>query len=146
MLELPTYEQIYRDVVYVDRERSFLLFKRQAQVLFSIDIRVQAGIDFETGLAVIPDPDGTGVTVRLPKARILLIDADEETIRQYFATEAGGPIERLAYYDEINRIKSEIAQDAIEREILEKAEINARSLITGLLVAAGFEEVRFVPA
>lgn len=146
ILELPTYEQVYRDIVYVDRERSFLMFRTMhAQVLFSIDIRVQAGIDLTEGVSVSPDSDDRRVTVKLPEAKVLLIDADERTIHQFFVKESGGNIERLEYYDEIDRIKSQIRDDAIDRDILSKAASNARSLITGLLTAAGFEEVRFAP-
>jgi len=146
ILELPTYEQVYRDIVYVDRERSFLVFRTmQAQVLFSIDIRVQAGFDLAEGLSVTHGPDRRSVTVRLPEAKILLVDADETTIRQYFLKESGGSLDRLDYYDEIDRIKERIRSDAIDREILGKASANARRLISGLLTAAGYEEVRFAP-
>jgi hypothetical protein len=146
ILELPTYEQLYRDIVYVDRERSFLLFRTMhAQVLFSVDIRVQAGIDLATGLSIRPEPEKGVVTVRLPAAKILLVDADEATIRQYFVKESGGSIDRLEYYDEIARAKALIAEDAIDREILAKATTNARSLISGLLSSAGYTEVRFAP-
>ena len=115
------------------------------QVLFSIDIRVQAGIDFSEGMLVRPNRDGKSVIVRLPQARVLLVDADESSITQYFVKESGGGIERLDYYDEIDRVKEEILADALGREILQKAEANARNLIIGLLTAAGFEEVRFAP-
>jgi len=146
ILELPTYEQIYRDIIFVDRERSFLMFRTMhAQVLFSIDIRVQAGIDLAEGVAITRGPERNTAIVRLPKAKILLIDADESTIHQYFVKESGGGVERLDYYDEIDRIKEQIRRDAIDREILGKAEANARQLISGLLTAAGYEEVRFAP-
>ena len=146
ILELPTFEQVYRDIVFVDRERSFLLFRTMhAQVLFSIDIRVQAGIDFADGISIQSDASRKSVLVRLPRARVFIVDADESTITEYFVKSSGGSIERLDYYDEIDRIKAEILADALEREILQKAEANARNLIIGLLTSAGFEEVRFAP-
>lgn len=144
ILELPTYEQIYRDVVFVDRERSFLVFRTMhAQVLFSIEIRVKAGFDLSDGLSLTSGSNST-VLVGLPPAQVLLVDADEATIEQYFVKEIGGNIERLEYYDEINRIKEEIVADAIQRDILVKATDNAQGLITQILLAAGYEEVRFV--
>jgi hypothetical protein len=147
ILELPTYEHIYRDIIYVDRERSFLIFKiMQARVLFSIDVRVQAGIDLAEGFKVIPDPafrrDG-GITVVLPTAKILLVDADESSIQQYFIKEVGGELARLDYYDEINRKKEDIISDAIERGILLNATQNAKKLIAGFLTQAGFKNVTF---
>ncbi len=146
ILELPTYEQVYRDIVFVERDRSFLMIRTMhTQVLFSIDIRVQAGIDLSEGLSISRGPGRSAVTVRLPAAKILLIDADESSIHQYFVKESGGRIERLDYYDEIDRIKDRIREDAIQREILQKAASNAKSMIAGLLAATGFEEVRFAP-
>ena len=147
ILDLPTYEHIYRDIIYVDRERSFLIFKTmQARVLFSIDVRVQAGIDLSEGFKVIPDPafrrEG-GITVVLPAATILLVDADEGSIQQYFIKEVGGELARLDYYDEINRKKEDIISDAIERGILLNANQNAEKLIAGFLAQAGFKNVRF---
>ena len=144
ILELPAYEQIYRNIIYVDRERSFLVFRTMhAQVLFSIEIRVQAGIDLSRGFRLSRNDDRS-VTVALPEAEILLVDADESTIHQYFAKSSGGSVGRLDYYDEIERIKGEIEKDAIRREILTKAESNAQNLILQLLRGAGIEEVRFV--
>lgn len=144
ILELPTYEQIYRDIIYVDRERSFLVFRTMhAQVLFSIEIRVQAGIDLVSGFRLSRNDDRS-ITVALPAAEILLVDADESTINQYFVKSSGGSVGRLDYYDEIERIKTEIEQDAVRREILQKAAANARNLILQLLRSAGIEEVRFV--
>ena len=144
ILELPAYEQIYRDVIYIDREKTFLLIRTMyARVLFSIDIRVQAGIDLSEGIEIVPGKNKRTITIRLPDPKILLVDADESTIHQYFIRESGGEIERMDYYDEIDRVKSEILNDSIEREILLKAEASAQRMIEGLLEAAGYEEVRF---
>ena len=144
ILELPTFEHIYRDVVYLDRERTFLIFKTMdTEVLFAIDVRIQAGIDLGDGFAVQPVAKG-GIRVSLPPAKILLADANEESIKQYFLKEVGGSISRLDYYDEINRKKEELIADAIERGILERAGDNARLLIRGLLENTLGEEVTFV--
>ena len=145
MLELPTYEQLYRDVIFLDRERSFLSIRTsQTQVLFSIDIRVQAGIDFSRGIRLEPDgSDKKSIRVFLPEAVILLVDADETSIHQFFVKEVRGSIALLDYYDEIERAKEEIRADAIEREILLNAGLNAREIVKSFLEAAGFEEVSF---
>ena len=113
-------------------------------MLFSIEIRVKAGFDLSDGLSLTKGSNRSTVLVALPPARVLLVDADEATIEEYFVKELGGNIERLEYYDEINRIKEEIVSDAIQRDILVKATDNAHGLITQILLAAGYEEVRFV--
>ena len=133
ILELPTFEHVYRDVVFLDRERSFLIFKTMdTEVLFSVDVRVQAGVDLRDGFSV-EQARGGALTVALPPAKILLADADEESIHQYFLKEIGGGISRLDYYDEISAKKEIIVQDAIERGILERADENARSLLESFL-------------
>ena len=146
ILELPTFEHVYRDVVYLDREKMFLIFKTvQTEVLFAIDVHIQAGLDLREGF-LVTGGRREGLTVYLPKAKVLLADADESTIEQYFIKERGGSISRLEYYDEINKKKEELIQDAIERGILEKAEENARLLIKNFLKMGGFEDVSFAGA
>jgi hypothetical protein len=146
ILELPTFEHVYRDVVYIDRERSFLIFKTMdAEVLFAVNVRIQAGIDLRDGFAVHRTRKD-GLTVALPPAKILLADADEESIEQYFLKEIGGGISRLDYYDEINLKKEALIRDAVERGILERAGENARLLIGGFLENVHGEPVTFVTA
>ncbi|WP_455382355.1 DUF4230 domain-containing protein, partial [Salinispira pacifica] len=89
LLELRTVEQIYRAVGYISQEKSVLIFKTvDRQLLYAINIRVQAGIDLTGGLQVVPDRFGRdSVTVTLPPATVLSVDADESSIRQYFSRE-----------------------------------------------------------
>jgi hypothetical protein len=141
---MPTFEHVYRDVVFLDRERTFLIFKTvDAEVLFSIDVRVQAGIDLQDGFSV-DRKRREGLTVTLPPAKILLVDADEESIHQYFLKEIGGGISRLDYYDEINLKKDDLIQDAVERGILQRATDNARLLIRSFLENVRNEPVTVV--
>ncbi|MBT3273030.1 MAG: DUF4230 domain-containing protein [Spirochaetales bacterium] len=145
ILELPTFEHIYRDIVYIDKERMFLIFKTsQTEVLFAVDVRIQAGLDLREGFLITREDDT--LTVYLPRAKILLADADEETIEQYFLKEIRSSISRLDYYDEINRKKLELIDDAVERGILEKAYENAKLLVSNFLKMAGYEEVIFADA
>ena len=143
LLELPTYEHLYREVVYVDEARSFLLIPTvDARVLFSVDVRVQAGIDLTEGFSLEVRTGGE-IVVDLPEAKILLIDADETSIHQYFTRDRGGSISRLTYYDEIDRSKVSIAKDAVERGILTKARVNAEKLLERFLTSVGFQTVVF---
>lgn len=144
LLELPTFEQIYKDIIYVDENKSFLMFKTvDKRVLFSIDIKVQAGLDFHDGFSV-RKVTRNEVEVYLPEAKILLVDADESSIHEYFIKEKGDKITRLEYYDEINDKKDFIAKDAIDRGILDRARQNAESLLTKLFHAIGFDTVIFL--
>ena len=92
LLELHTYEHIYRDLVYFGEERSFLFIKTvDRAVLFSIDISVRAGVDLADGVTVTADRrDPNRIYVRMPQARILSVDADESSIEEYFIRAQGG--------------------------------------------------------
>jgi hypothetical protein len=141
ILSLPTYEHVYRDVVYVGEQARFLgILTKDKEVLFSIDVNVRAGIDLTEGLD-ITFPDTRSAVVSLPPAKVLSIDADENTIYQYFVREWGGSLSTLQYYDEINRKKEFLLEDAVSRGILVKAERNAEQLIRNFLGLAGFENI-----
>jgi len=141
VLELPTYEYIYRDIIYIADEASFLGIKhRDTQLLFSVDVRLQAGIDLNKNIFIDKLPSGKQ-RITLPAVEVLLIDADESTIHQYFKREYGGEINRLDYYDEIFRSKVKIREDAISRGVLKQAELNAHSLVRSVLAQAGMKEV-----
>jgi hypothetical protein len=144
VLEIPAYEHIYREVIYLGKENSFLGFKTLDQrLLFAVDMRVQAGIRLDRGFEL--RPSGTRkIDVLIPPAEILLIDADEESIEQFFLLERGGSITHTEYYDEIELSKEAVREDAIRRNILHKAEENARALIRGILSGAGYRDIRFI--
>jgi hypothetical protein len=144
ILTLHTYEHIYRDIIYLDEQKTFLIFKgkgKRPRALFSINIRVQAGIDFTEGLRLYRDGENPGkIYVKMPRAKILLIDADENSIEQFFSREKIGLIETS---DEINIKKEQIRKDAVERGILFKAEENAKKILGDFLRYSGFETVEF---
>ena len=148
VLELHTYEHIYRDLVYFGEQRTFLFIKTvDRAVLFSVDIRVRAGIDLSQGVRLEVDRTAADrVTVRLPEATILSVDTDETTIREYFLREQGARIGLLEISGQLKGAKERIAAEAIERGILAEAQANARRLVRGLLEMAGFREIEFVPA
>ncbi|MDC7226439.1 MAG: DUF4230 domain-containing protein [Spirochaetales bacterium] len=148
ILELPVYEQVYRDIVYIGEEEKVLFFTTtDKEVLFSVDIRIQAGIkhaeQISISLNAASESGQRTVMVNLPKSEIIFIDADESSIEQYFIKEKGEDISRLEYYDEINRKKEELVQTAIESGLLEYADLNAEKLIGSFLKLAGFETVQF---
>jgi hypothetical protein len=148
ILEIPVYEQIYRDIVYIGEEERILFFKTtDKKLLFSIDIRIQAGIrDAERISLEMTGEAENGLktaVVDIPRSEILLVDADEKTIEQYFLKEWGGEISRLEYYDEIKRKKEELIQTAVDSGILEKADTNAEKLIKSFLALSNIEVTEF---
>jgi hypothetical protein len=150
-LQLPVCEQLYRDIVYIGEEQKILFFKTMdKRLLFSIDIRVTAGIrsadliNVET--AGISGEGRPQVKVTVPDAEILLIDADEDTIEQFFIKEWRGRISRLEYYDEINSKKVEIKDTAIASGILKRADANAEQLVRNFLSLSGIELIEYTKA
>ncbi len=143
ILSIPTFQHVYRDVIYVGEEARFLgILTKDKKALFAIDVIVQAGIDLSEGIDIrFLDSDSAVVT--MPSATILSIDADENTIHQYFVRERGGSLSTLQYYDEINKKKELLEEDAISRGILYKAETNAVQLIRNFLELTGYEDIEF---
>lgn len=141
VLELPTYEYVYRDIIYIAEQADFLGFRhKDKQLLFAIDVKLQAGIDLSKGVRVTPESQD-GLTISLPEPEILLVDADENSITQYFKREFGGEIGRLEYYDEISHSKNRIRSDALERGILVRARENAASVVGSLIQSQGISPV-----
>lgn len=143
ILELPSYEHVYREVIYLGEEKSFLGIRTSdKRLLFSVDMRVQAGIKLDRGLGIEP-LGGDRLRIALPPPEILNVDADEESIRQFFILERGGSITHTEYYDQIEASKASIREDAVKRGILHKAGENARLLIETLLRGAGYSQIEF---
>ena len=146
VLDLPAYEHVYREVIYLGMESSFLGIRTQdKRLLFAVDMRVLAGVPLAEGFELMPRGAGR-IDVLLPEARILMIDADEKSIRQFFLLERGGTITHTEYYEEIEAGKEAVRRDALDRGILIKAGDNARELIEDILTGAGYREIRFLTA
>ena len=148
ILELPTYEEVYRDIVFIGEQQKVLFFTTaDKRVLFSVDIRIQAGIKNLDDIAIDitgENDEGTKrAVVYLPKSEVILADADENTIEQYFLKEQGGGISRLDYYNEINRKKEELVKSAAGSGMLSKADANARKLVQGFMALSGVEVAEF---
>jgi hypothetical protein len=144
ILNMPTFEHVYRDIIYLGEERKFLKIipTMEKRLLFSINVHVKAGIDLSEGIEVVRKDKGV-IQVYLPPAKILVIDADETSINQYFASAWGGEIERLDYYDEIGAAKEDIRLDALRRGILDNAEANGKKLLEKFLKLAGYTTIEF---
>jgi len=145
LLQLATYEYVYRDLVYFGEERSFLFLKTvDKAVLFSIDITVRAGVDLSSDFSILRDRWVTDrIYVRLPVAEVFSVDADETSIDEYFIRERGGRIELSDLHQQLAEAKAMVAEDALDRDILTKARENAQVAIERFLGLAGFTDVEF---
>lgn len=143
ILEAAGAEQYYREVIYLGEQTQFLnITTRDKKVLFSLEVRVTAGLDL--GFPLTVETRGWDeILVSLPPPKILSIDADENTLNQYFIKERGSRFTRLEYYDAILIAKEKIRQEAVRRGILRNASENVRLLLTSLYQGAGFKTVTF---
>ncbi len=140
ILELPTVEYVYRDVIYIGEEARFLGFKHlDKRVLFSIDLIISAGIDLSKGIE-IRNITGGGIQLVIPEPEILLVDADESSIHQFFVKEWGGKVSRMDYYDEIVKSKQNIVNDAVSRDILIKAKKNTEEIVSRIFSIYGIKK------
>jgi hypothetical protein len=139
----------YRDIVFFERETRLLGIPSGSQeILFAVEMEIHAGVNLGRGFTVEMDPaDPARVYITLPAAEVLRVDADEESINQYLIRERLSRIDWLDVADELEAAKERNRQDAVERGILQRAEVQTRSVVAGLARAAGFRaaEVRFRP-
>jgi hypothetical protein len=154
-LSLHTYEMVYKDVEYYGHhERLLGMFNTvDKRLLFSVQIRVRAGINLhsstQAAAALRIEPIDTGnsgelaVRVTLPEASILLVDADDTSIVEYFAYNYGAAITRRDWEERLNDARRRVQADALGRGILVRAGENARNLISNFLQVAGIQRVEF---
>ncbi len=144
LLNLPTVEYVYRDIIYVGQEARFFGIKHlDKKLLFSVDLIIDAGIDLTKGIEIRNLEDG-GIQISLSEPEILKVDADEGSIHQFFVKEWGGNVSRLDYYDEIVKSKNSVKIDAVERNILLKAKKNTEDIILKLFSVYGITNVSFM--
>lgn len=136
--EIVTARQIYRNVIYTEIKENFIVDKRS---LFTIEYIVTAGVDLSSGVNI--DVKYNTIRVSYPYPKILSVDADESTIDEYFSLQRFGKLKQSDYlnilYDEKERIK----EDALNAGILERADKNIQSLITGILNDGGIDRIDF---
>lgn len=144
VLELATYEQRYREIIYYGEEQRVLFFRTSdKEVLFGIDVLVRAGLDLSHGVEVFRDRTNRDrLLVRIPEPEILSIDARETSIEQYFVSERRGEIGMLEMADRIADTKDEVRSRALESGLLARAESNAREVVDNLFGMLGFSDVQ----
>lgn len=143
ILEMPTFEQSYREVIYLGEKKTILKVPtRDFRVLFAMDIQLEAGIDLSESWE-IKSNGWKELIITLPEPKILSVDADESSIHQYFIKEwgLGESFGRLDLYEEINHAKARVKDEAIKRGVLENARNNAETLVRQLFLMTGFEKV-----
>lgn len=136
--ELVTARQVYRDVIYTEVKENFIVDKR---ALFTINYVVTAGSDLSGGVNI--KTDNRKITLVYPYPEILSVDADENSIDEYFSLERFGKLKQSDYLNIIYDEKERIRKEALDSGILERADMNLRNLLKGILTEGNFDSVVF---
>lgn len=135
-------EYRYRDVIWWDEEvRLFGVRTGSRSLLFSVDVRVIGGIDLTEGFDVTVG-EGNVALVTLPAPRVLLADADEDSIDQYFSDDPRRRIDFVEVSRVIDAAKEAGVADAVDRGLYSRVEDVARAVVTRLLREGGYDDVR----
>jgi hypothetical protein len=136
--ELVAARHIYRNVIYTETKENFIVDKR---ALFSINYIVTAGTDLSKGVEI--KVTNNSIVLTYPYPEIISIDADENSIDQYFTLERFGKLKQSDYLTILYDEKSRIRDEALEGGILERADKNLQRLFRTILKEGGILDVRF---
>lgn len=104
-----------------------------SKYIYSYDGVVKAGLDF-AGIEVQVDDANRTVTVLLPEIEILDVNIDNDSLKIYDESQS---IFTPLHISDVNEaqieLKEQVRQTAIDNGILEEAEKNARTIISGFL-------------
>lgn len=129
--ELATQTAYCTEVNVTDASRELFGMKipfTQSKYIYSYDIEIKAGFDFTE---IEWDVNGLTIEVRLPEAKILSSEVDQDSLEVYHEDES---IFRQISLEENNeavaKLRETAVNDAIENGLLENARENAESILT----------------
>lgn len=129
--ELATQTAYCTEVNVTDASRELFGMKipfTQSKYIYSYDIEIKAGFNFAE---IEWDVNGSTIEVRLPAAKILSSEVDQDSLEVYHEDES---IFRQISLEENNqavaKLRETAVNDAIENGLLENARENAESILT----------------
>ncbi len=143
LAQLTTVESVQYTIVEKGTDEGWLAWARGDSLRMFAVARIGAGVDLSqlTVRDITVDEEGV-VELELPAATIQFVDPDEESTqvleRDLGIFTSGDP----GLESDVRRIADEVLVDnAIEEGILERAEGNARSVLTDFLLSLGYNDV-----
>lgn len=143
LAQLTTVESVQYTIVEKGTDEGWLAWARGDSLRMFAVARIGAGVDLSqlTVRDLTVDEDGV-VEISLPSAQIQFVDPDEDSTqvleRDMGIFTSGDP----GLESDVRRIADEVLVDnAIEEGILERAEDNARSVLTDFLLSLGYSDV-----
>lgn len=142
IFELSSVDMEFRDVIYHKAEDALWgvgLPWSKKEVLFAVNFHVRAGFDLGAGYRLTPSPDRTVLEVEWPSPKILLVDADDQSIQEYQTD--GLPLGYVRLQGLLAAREEPLRQEALRLGILEKAKFQARSFLEALFLNLGYTTV-----
>ncbi|HSM44501.1 MAG TPA: DUF4230 domain-containing protein [Acidimicrobiia bacterium] len=143
LARLTTVETVQYTIVEKGTDEGWLAWARGDSLRMFTVARIGAGVDLSqlTVRDVTVDDDGV-VELQVPPAEIQYVDPDEEATqvleRDVGIFTSGDP----GLESDVRRVADEVlVENAIEEGILERAESNARSVLTDFLLSTGYTDV-----
>ncbi|MBN2627863.1 MAG: DUF4230 domain-containing protein [Spirochaetales bacterium] len=136
---LVTARQTYREVIYT----KITAGPMAKELLFSADFAVEAGVDLSR-CRLKRNWKGQLVLI-LPPVQIFSVDFVEDSIQEYVAWEFLARINQKDYLPLIAEEKSLLREEALQSELIPRAENNVRSFLRGPLSRSGWDyvDIRF---
>lgn len=140
IFQLSAAEMVFHEVIYhYNESRWFFVTYGTKETLFSIDLKVQGGFDLAEGWTVEPGNDQKLVTVTFPAPKILLVNAVDSSIQEYFA--AGEPLGYERLRGLLKDRSKKIETEAVSRGLLDRSRAQARTFAQAFFHSLGFERV-----
>ena len=143
LARLTTVESVQYTIVEKGTDEGWLAWARGDSLRMFAVARIGAGVDLSvlTVRDVTVDEDGV-VELAVPAAAIQYVDPDEDATqvleRDVGIFTSGDP----GLESDVRRIADEVlVENAIEEGILDRAEVNARSVLTDFLLSTGYTDV-----
>ncbi len=143
LAQLTTVESVQYTIVEKGTDEGWLAWARGDSLRMFAVARIGAGVDLAelTVRDVTVDEDGV-VEIEVPAATIQYVDPDEDATqvleREVGVFTSGDP----GLESDVRRIADEVlVENAIDEGILERAELNARNVLTDFLLSLGYTDV-----
>lgn len=130
--ELATQEARCTEVNVTDQSKKLFGIKipfTQSKYIYSYDVVVKAGIDFNKITWSVKDKT---ITVKMPESKILSCELDMDSFKVYHEEESiFTPIKLADNNDALKTLIENAKQDAVANGLLENAESNAETILRG---------------
>lgn len=131
---LVTQEYYFTQVETYTKEKSYLkIFNSTSEFTYSYDGKVTAGVDFEK-IKITKDDAKKTISIQLPESEIQSVDIDTNTFKAYSEKDSlWNPIKLEDVNNSMKEFEANAKQKALDSGILERADIQAQSLIVNFV-------------